>query len=69
MKTWIKNPLAILAQQAENGLVIEDDKIIELVARGNQPSTLVDAVIDAREHVVIPGLVSTHHHYYQICKQ
>ena len=65
MKTWIKNPLAILAQQAENGLVIEDDKIIELVARGNQPSMVVDAVIDAREHVVIPGLVSTHHHYYQ----
>lgn len=65
MKTWIKNPKAILADNAENGLVIENDKIIELVAKGTMPSVTVDKTIDASEHVVIPGLVSTHHHYYQ----
>lgn len=65
MKIWIKHPKAILATNAENGLVIENDKIIELVARGQTPSVIVDEVIDAREHIVIPGLVSTHHHYYQ----
>ena len=28
---WLKNPLAILANNAEGGLVIEGQKIIELV--------------------------------------
>ncbi len=65
MKTWIKNPKAILANNAKNGIVIENDKIIELVNEGQLPSMPVDKIIDASEHVVIPGLINTHHHYYQ----
>lgn len=65
MKIWIKNPRAILAENAENGLVIENDKIIELVTKGAEPSVVIDKTTDASQHVVIPGLVSTHHHYYQ----
>ena len=65
MKTWIKNPKAILADNAENGVVIENDKIIELVGKGQLPSFIIDKTIDASDLVVIPGLVSTHHHYYQ----
>lgn len=65
MKTWIKNPRAIFADNAENGLVIENDKIAELVPKGKTPTSAVDNVIDASELVVIPGLISTHHHYYQ----
>lgn len=63
--TWIKNPMAILADNAENGIVIKGDKIVELVAKGQSPSTKFDKIIDASKHVVIPGLISTHHHYYQ----
>ena len=65
MKTWIKNPRAIFADNAENGLVIENDKITELVPKGKTPTSSVDQVIDASDLVVIPGLISTHHHYYQ----
>jgi len=65
MKTWIKNPRAIFADNAENGLVIENDKITELVPKGKTPTSSVDQVIDASYLVVIPGLISTHHHYYQ----
>src|SRR6185437_12749820 len=65
MKTWIRNPLAILADNADNGIVIQEDKIIELVARGRVPSGKIDNIIDASEHVLIPGLINTHHHYFQ----
>ncbi len=67
MKTWFKNPLAILdeAAIAGAGLVIQDNRIIELVAKGQQPVTTVDRVFDASEHIILPGLINTHHHFYQ----
>lgn len=34
--TWIKNPLAILADNSENGVVIQGNKIIELVGKGKK---------------------------------
>ena len=65
MRTWIKSPLAILAYDAENGLVVEGNRIVELVPKGAGPVAPVDATYDASAHVVIPGLVNTHHHFYQ----
>jgi len=65
MKTWIKNPLAILASNAQAGVVVEGSKIIELIPVGHKPSSEVDFVFDASEHVVLPGLINTHHHFYQ----
>ena len=65
MRLWIKDPLAILADGAERGVVIEGTRIVECVARGRQPSAPVDASFDASRHVVLPGLVNTHHHFYQ----
>ena len=63
MRLWIKNPLAILAQGAEGGVVIEGSIIVELVARGVKPKH--DQVFDASAHVLLPGLINTHHHFYQ----
>ncbi|MDE2383711.1 MAG: 8-oxoguanine deaminase [Alphaproteobacteria bacterium] len=63
MKLWIKNPLAILAQGAEGGIVVEGAKITALVGRGAVPAH--DHVFDASAHVVLPGLINTHHHFYQ----
>lgn len=65
MRLWIKDPLAVLAQGAERGLVVEGTRIGERVGRGREPSTPVDAVFDASRHVLLPGLVNTHHHVYQ----
>jgi 8-oxoguanine deaminase len=65
MRTWIKDPLAILAEAAERGIVVEDGRIVETLARGAEPRTPVDAVFDASRHVVLPGLVNAHHHFYQ----
>ncbi len=65
MRTWIKDPLAIFATSAERGLVVEDGRIAEVVAKGREPAAPVDAMFDASRHVVLPGLVNAHHHFYQ----
>jgi 8-oxoguanine deaminase len=62
---WIKDPLAILAGGAERGIVVQDGRIAELVAAGRDPATRDVKTFDAGEHVVLPGLINTHHHFYQ----
>ena len=65
MRLWIKDPVAILAPRAERGVVVEEAKIVECVARGGAPAIRPDATFDASRHVVLPGLVNAHHHFYQ----
>ncbi|MFS0824821.1 8-oxoguanine deaminase [Pseudomonas phoenicis] len=67
-RIWLKTPLAIFTanvQDARGGLVIEDGRISELVPLGQRPTQPCEQVFDAREHVVLPGLINTHHHFYQ----
>jgi 8-oxoguanine deaminase len=62
---WIKDPLAILADGAERGVVVRNGRVVELVAGGRTPSTPGAKTFDAGLHVVLPGLINTHHHFYQ----
>ena len=67
-RTWLKNPLAIFtgnALDARGGLVLQDGLIVEVLGAGQQPSVPCAQVFDAREHVLLPGLINTHHHFYQ----
>ncbi|MFC3903438.1 8-oxoguanine deaminase [Acinetobacter marinus] len=67
-KLWIKNPLAIFTANdldASNGIVIENGKIIELIAKGHSPSQPIDQTFDASNLVITPGLINCHHHFFQ----
>ena len=63
MRLWIKRPMAILAENAAGGIVVKNGVIVEIVAAHATP--IHDQSFDASQHVVIPGLINTHHHFYQ----
>ena len=65
---WLKNPLGIHtgdSADARGGLVVAGSTILEAVPAGGSPSSPVDEIYDASRHVIIPGLINTHHHFYQ----
>ncbi len=67
-RTWFKNPLAVFtatAEDATGGVVVEGAEIVEVVPAGGAPVHGHDQVFDAARHVVLPGLINTHHHFYQ----
>ena len=67
-RLWIKNPLGIFTateDAAAGGVVIEKNVIIEVLSAGQQPSLPVQKIFDASNHVVLPGLINTHHHFFQ----
>lgn len=55
------------AQRREiaDGSVFIRDHVIEAVGPAAELPATADEVIDAREHIVVPGLVNTHHHMTQ----
>ncbi|KTC60395.1 8-oxoguanine deaminase [Pseudomonas savastanoi] len=68
IRIWLKNPLAVFTANdldARGGLVIEGGIITEVLAAGQLPSKPCTQTFDAREHVLLPGLINTHHHFYQ----
>jgi 8-oxoguanine deaminase len=64
MRLWIRDPLACLAENAERGIIVDGRKIVELVPKGVEPKAVAN-VFDASQHVLLPGLVNSHHHMYQ----
>lgn len=65
---WIKHPKAVFTANeldATNGVLVRGNKILELVPKGAEPETDYDEAFDASQHVLLPGLINTHHHLYQ----
>ena len=57
-----QGPGWILADGAERGVVVADGAIVELAAKGREPNSRSSK---RANHVVIPGLINTHHHFCQ----
>lgn len=64
-RLWIRNPLACSDPSAAGGIVVAGTRVVEKVAGGQQPHQPVNETFDASGHVLLPGLVNTHHHFYQ----
>ena len=66
----VKNALVLATmddarREIADGAVFARDGVIEQVGATAELPDTADDVIDARDHVVIPGLVNTHHHLFQ----
>ena len=66
----IKNARVLVTMDAErreiaNGAVFMRGNVIEQVGNSADLPQTADEIIDATNHVVIPGLINTHHHMYQ----
>lgn len=52
-------------REIKNGGLFIRDNIIEQVGNTAELSATADQVIDLSDHIVLPGLINTHHHLYQ----
>ena len=66
---WLKDPLVSfdpdIGAVVDGGLVVAGGRIVERVARGSTPTRAFDEVFDVSNLVLLPGLINTHHHFYQ----
>jgi 8-oxoguanine deaminase len=66
----VKNAMVLVTmdqddREIQNGGLFVRDGFIEAVGGGEDLPQIADEVIDLSGHVVLPGLVNTHHHFYQ----
>jgi 8-oxoguanine deaminase len=52
-------------REIADGAIFARDGVIEQVGTTHDLPLNADEIIDARDHVVLPGLVNTHHHLFQ----
>ena len=52
-------------REIQDGGIFVRDGVIEEVGPTERLPKTADVVLDMSDHVVIPGLVNTHHHLYQ----
>lgn len=68
-RLWIRRPAAVLAaRDAGGGVVVAEGLIDELVPSGGAPTEWGrpgDSSVDASGDVILPGLINTHHHFFQ----
>jgi len=50
---------------ADAALLIEDNRIVRVGTTAELANETADRVVDLTDHLVLPGLVNTHHHMYQ----
>ncbi len=66
----VKNALVLATMDGgrreikDGGLFIKDGFILQVGRTAELPKT-ADEVLDLRGHVVLPGFINTHHHFYQ----
>lgn len=66
----VKNAAVLVTMDAtrrelrDAGLFIEANRIVAVGPTAELPAT-ADEIIDLRGHIVLPGLINTHHHMYQ----
>lgn len=53
------------ASKSVGGLILINGKVDKVLAQGEAYRGPVDEVIDAQDLIVMPGLINTHHHFYQ----
>jgi len=51
--------------EIEDGGIFIKDGFIEEVGKSDQLPSKADQILDLKGHIVLPGLVNTHHHFYQ----
>jgi len=66
----IRNAACIATQddartELRNASILVRGNLIEAIGPADAMPLMADEVIDARGHLVVPGLINTHHHMYQ----
>ncbi|GIV85658.1 MAG: 8-oxoguanine deaminase [Candidatus Roseilinea sp.] len=61
---WLVTMDAGRREIPDGGLYVEDNRIVAVGPTAELPAT-ADEVLDLRGHIVLPGMINTHHHMYQ----
>jgi cytosine/adenosine deaminase-related metal-dependent hydrolase len=54
-----------LEHEIKDGGIFVRDGFIEKVGKSSDLPKTADKVLDLHDHIVLPGLINTHHHFYQ----